>query len=296
MNQHTPLPDDLRQWITSHLPAADEVTDVSWPRGNSMVWRVAAGTDAVFVKVSPTTGDFEREVRGYAHAARALSPTEAPRLLAADLDLLALMSSPLPGRVVRGPSLGADDEWSAHEQAGRLLRRWHDHSEPAVDEERGAVRTAIAQQADEAAECLEDTARHLDDAQRALVRCVVDELPLLAEGMPLVYRHGDHATRNWLWDAERRSVGLIDFEMAGPGIAAEEFVWLYGAVWATRPDLKAAHFTGYGRPLSDDEERFLQLLTTRLGVSYLRSGLVKERPDLVERGKLVHTRMTHPAN
>ncbi|MGW1998117.1 phosphotransferase family protein [Embleya sp. NPDC001921] len=295
MTRHTPLPDELRRWIADRLPGVDDVTDVSWPRGNSMVWRVAAGADVVFVKISPSAREYEREVRGYTHAARALAIDAAPRLIAADPDLRALMSSRLQGRVVRDLPLTVADERRVHEQAGHLLRRWHDHTPPATAHERAVLRAVVAGQAEEAAACLEDTAGHLDDAQRALVQCVVDELPRLGEEMPVVYRHGDHATRNWLFDAAQDTVGVIDFEMAHHGIVVEEFVWLYGALWTTRPDLKAAHFNGYGRHLSDDEERFLLLLTARLGVSYLRSGLAKERSDLVERGRLVLTRMTRRA-
>ncbi|MFE5526095.1 aminoglycoside phosphotransferase family protein [Embleya sp. NPDC056538] len=294
MTQHL-LPDDLRRWIAGRLPGADTVTDVSWARKNSRVRRVAAGADAVFVKISPTTREYECEVRGYAHATRALCPDTAPRLIAADPDLRALMSSPLPGRVVRDLPLTRATERRVHEQAGRLLRHWHDHSPSPRARDRAAIRAAVAEQAQEAAICLEVTAAHLDDAQRAVVRCMMDELPRLAETMPMVYRHGDHATRNWLFDATRNSVGLIDFETADHGIVADEFVWLYGALWSTRPDLKAAHFTGYGRLLSDDEERFLLLLTARLSVSYLRSGLTKDRPDLIERGRLVLARMAHQA-
>ncbi|MFC4951050.1 aminoglycoside phosphotransferase family protein [Pseudonocardia sp. GCM10023141] len=137
------------------------------------------------------------------------------------------------------------------------------------------------------------TAEHLNAEQRALVQAASWELPELAEQLPLVYQHGDYSTRNWLWDTDSGHHGLIDFAMARHGTAVEEFVWLCGAVWATRPDLKDAYLTGYGRPLSDTEERLLRLLTTRLAVSYLNSGLVKDRPDLVERGHLVLHRMTH---
>jgi Ser/Thr protein kinase RdoA (MazF antagonist) len=179
-----------------------------------------------------------------------------------------------------------------HELAGRLLRRWHDQSQPGTEEDRRAVRASMAEQAQEAAACLESTAGHLDSARRALVQAVSQELPQLAEQLPLVYKHGDYSTRNWLWDTENGH-SLIDFAMADHGLAVEEFVWLCGAVWAVRPDLKAAYLTGYGRPLSGTEERLLRLLTTRLGVSYLNSGIVKERPELVERGHLILTRMTH---
>lgn len=292
MTQNTPIPSDLLRWVADHLPGVETVTDVSWPRGTSRVWRVAAGADEAFVKLSPSTKDYECEVAGYAYAARALTPREAPRLLAADTGLQAIMTSPLPGRVVRGMPLEADEERRVHELAGRLLRRWHDHSDPASEQDRAAIRASMTDKADEAAACLENTAGHLNDEQRALVQSVYQELPELTEHLPAVYQHGDYSTRNWLWDSEHGH-GLIDFAMAGHGIAIEEFVWLCGAVWAVRPDLKAAYLTGYGRELSDSEERALILLTTRLGVSYLHSGLTKQEPVLEERGHLILTRMTH---
>lgn len=292
MTQNNPMPSDLRRWVDSNLPGVEQITDVSWPRSNSRVWRVAASAKAAFVKLSPSATDYEREILGYAYAARALAANEAPRLLAADPGLTAIMSSPLPGQVVRGLNLEVQEERRAHELAGRLLRRWHDHSEPGTEQDRQAVRASMAEQAQEAAACLDSTAGNLDDAQRALVKAASKELPQLAEQLSLVYKHGDYSTRNWLWDPDHGH-GLIDFAMAEHGIAIEEFVWLCGAVWATRPDLKTAYLTGYGRPLTDTEERLLRLLTTRLGVSYLNSGLVKELPDLVERGHLILTRMTH---
>ncbi len=85
---------------------------------------------------------------------------------------------------------------------------------------------------------------------------------------------------------------MIDFARSAHGVAVEEFVWLCGAVWAPRPDLQAAYFTGYGRPLSVPEQRALPLFTARLGVSYLAAGLTTRDPVLVERGQLVLTRMT----
>ncbi|MGW2229526.1 aminoglycoside phosphotransferase family protein [Streptomyces formicae] len=299
MPQDAPIPSDLRRWVTDHLPGADldGAQDVSWARGDSRVWRVPAGGTAAFVKLSPSVTDYEREVTGYAYAARVLAPHEAPRLLAADPGLQAIMSSPLPGRVVRGLPLAPAVERHVHHLAGNVLRRWHDHSDPAPPQDREAIRASMKAQASEAAACLESTGAHLDTAQRSLVRAVCGELPELAEGLAVVYRHGDYSTRNWLWDPQPdhggHGHGLIDFAMSQHGIAVEEFVWLCGALWVPRPDLKAAYLAGYGRALSATEERVLRLLTTRLGVSYLHSGLAKHRPDLVERGKLILTRMAH---
>ncbi|MFG2645935.1 aminoglycoside phosphotransferase family protein [Streptomyces sp. NPDC048370] len=294
MTQSASIPSDLWQWITENLPDAnaDKAVDVSWDRGDSRVWRVPAGEDDTFVKLSPSAKDYEREVVGYAYAARVLAPHEAPRLLAADPGLQAIMTSSQPGRVVRDLPLDREEEQYVHERAGNLLRRWHDASAPASEQDRDIIRTSMADQADEAASCLEHAAGHLDNKQRTLVKCVSLELPQVAERLPVVYRHGDYATRNWMWHPQRGH-GVIDFERAGHGIAVEEFVWLYAAVWATRPDLRSAYLAGYGRQLSESEERALRLLTARLAVSYLATGLTKRKPALVERGHLVLTRMTH---
>ncbi len=122
---------------------------------------------------------------------------------------------------------------------------------------------------------------------------VVLELPRLAENLPVVYRHGDYSPRNWLWDAQHGTHSLIDFEQAGPGIAVEDCVWLHGAVWPTRPDLKTAFLSGYGRELSTVEQQALPLLTARLAVSYLTTGITKQDPVLIDRGR---TALEHLAN
>jgi hypothetical protein len=292
MHQHSPIPAEPLRWVTERLAGLDGITDVSWPKAQSRVWRVTAGPTTAYLKLSPTAADHRRELRGYRHAERVLAPGSAPRLLAADPGMLALLSSAQPGRVVRGLALGRGEERRLHELAGRTLRRWHDGAEPAPD--RSAVRAAVARQATEAATCLERAATQLDTAERALVRCAADELPQLAEAAPVVYRHGDFGTRNWLWHAPSGRLGLIDFELADHGLVAEEYVWLHGALWLTRPDLAGAYFTGYGRPLSPVEERLLHLLTARLAVSYLTTGLTDGNPVLVTRGRLALHRLVHP--
>lgn len=284
MTLHSSLPADLQHWVADRLPGLTTVTDASW-RGESKVWRVASDTDEAYVKLSQTPEDYAREVQAYQHTARSLAAHEAPRLLAAEPGLRAIMTSPLPGLVVKGLSLPDQDESQVHGLAGRLLKRWHDHTEPAPDQARDAIMASVAKQADEAAACLERTGEHLTDAQRALVQEVARELPDLADDLPLVYRHGDYSPRNWLWDAEHGTHGVIDFEKSQHGIAVEDLVWLYGALWPTRPDLKAAFLAGYGRALSDAEARALHLLTARLAVSYLTTGITKEEPVLVERGR-----------
>ncbi|MFJ5071642.1 aminoglycoside phosphotransferase family protein [Kitasatospora sp. NPDC088556] len=284
------FPPELHDWVADHLPGLAASEDRSWPRSNSLVWHVRGDWDA-YVKISPNDLDFEREVAGYAYAEAHLTDQEAPRLLACDPHLRAILSSPLPGRVVRDLPLETSTELRLHEDAGRLLRRWHDASEPGTDADRAAVRSDMQDKAQEAAGCLEHVAAHLGADRLALVEAASKELADLAEQLPLVYRHGDYETRNWLFDKATGQHGLIDFSTAAHGIAASEFVWLFGALWPGRPDLREAYFTGYGRPLTLEEDRLLHLLTVRLGVSYLRNGLIKDRDDLVTRGHLVLDRM-----
>ncbi|MFJ1936605.1 hypothetical protein ACIOGZ_28585 [Kitasatospora sp. NPDC088160] len=144
------FPPELHDWVAGHLPGLAASEDRSWPRSNSLVWHVRGDWDA-YVKISPNDLDFEREVAGYAYAEAHLTDQEAPRLLACDPHLRTILSSPLPGRVVRDLPLETSTELRLHEDAGRLLRRWHDASEPGTDADRAAVRSDMQDKAQEAA-------------------------------------------------------------------------------------------------------------------------------------------------
>lgn len=289
MTHAASLPPDLHQWATRHVTGMDTavVTDASWPRGDSRVWRVRSDHGEVFVKLYPSTEKYEREVKGCEHATRALAADEAPRLLASDPQRPAVVLSALPGRVVRGLPLDSTEEQRVHRLAGDLLRRWHDTPEPISDRELQRIMASVTAQADEAAVILERLGDELSPAERDLVRDAARDLPGLARVLPLAFRHGDYSPRNWLWDEAAGHHSLIDFEESAPGFAVEDLVWLCGAAWPTRPDLRDAFLTGYGRLLSSTEQRALVLLTARLGVSYLSTGLTKSDTVLIDRGSTV---------
>ncbi|GLW75278.1 hypothetical protein Kpho02_75750 [Kitasatospora phosalacinea] len=284
-------PPGLLAWAAAHLPGPVTAADCSWPRATSRVWRLT-GPDggAAFVKISPDDGAFTREVTGYAHASRSLAEGRAPRLLASEPRLRALLSTALPGRVVRDLPLERGVEQRLHEDAGRLLRHWHDRSDAGTAVHRAQVREAMGAHAREAAECREALAGQVPDDVLSLVGAAAAEIPALADRLPLLFLHGDYATRNWLIDTATGRHALIDFERSRYGLVVEEFVWLLGALWPERPDLREAFSTGYGRPLEPVEERLLLLLTVRLGASYLRTGLREGRADLQERGRLALAR------
>lgn len=286
MTSSATLPPALRQWVTHRLAGLNTVTDVSWPRHNSLVWRVTSGTQEVYVKISPTEHDFTREVHAYHRAARALGPAEAPRLLAADPELRAIMTSPLPGLIVKDLNLPAEQELRVHELAGHLLRRWHaqnpsEASEPVRDE---AI-ASVVEQADKAAASLEHTAHILSAPQRTLVEQACEELPRLVTALPLAFRHGDFSPRNWLWTPACDTLALLDFEKSASGIAVEDFVWLFATTWSIRPDLKAACLAGFGRDFSDAEHRSLPLFTALAAMSYLSAGIMQQQPGLITKAQ-----------
>ncbi|MFE1797719.1 hypothetical protein ACFW9L_16330 [Streptomyces sp. NPDC059517] len=118
------LPPDLHEWVAHHVPGMDTaaVTDSSWPRGDSRVWRVRADDGEVFVKLYPSMEKYEHEVKGCEHAARALADTEAPHLLASDPQRPAVVLSAIPGRVERGLPLEQTEEQRVHGLPASLLR------------------------------------------------------------------------------------------------------------------------------------------------------------------------------
>jgi aminoglycoside/choline kinase family phosphotransferase len=292
MRDTTALPADLRRWVARHLPGATAAIDASWDRDTSQVWRLDGDT-AAYLKLSPSPDSYARETHAYRHAT-ALSPDQAPQILATDPTLRAILTTALNGSVVRGLPLDPATEAQVHELAGRLLRRWHSLPEPAPPHARQALMASMTDQATEAAICLDKLGDQLNDAQRALVNDVATELPALAAGLPLVYRHGDYSPRNWLWNPDRQTLGVIDFEMATHGLAIQDMVWLHGALWQTRPDLRTSFLTGYGREPTAEEHRGLVLLTARLAVSYLTTGLTRDEPVLIHRGRNALSDLARP--
>lgn len=81
----------------------------------------------------------------------------------------------------------------------------------------------------------------------------------LLESMPAVRSgpiHNDNQPRNWLTD-EAGTVRLIDFGKAKRDCLLRDMERLQHQEWRGRPDLRDAFFDGYGRTLSDAEERAL---------------------------------------
>lgn len=288
MTSDAPLPVDLRQWVAPlQLRGLATVEDVSWPRDNSQVWRVTSDAAEAYVKISPTRQDFAREVHAYYHAAIALGPDEAPRLLATEPDLRAILTTPVAGVITKNLSLSIEQEVRVHELAGRLLGQWQGQQPSRISESaRDEAIQSVTDRANHAVAQLEQTGHLLTDAQRAIVEQACRELPHLATTLPLAFRHGDFQPRNWVWDTDRGTVALLDFEKASYGIAVEDFMWLFATTWPVHPHLKSACLAGFGRQLDDTEYRALTLFTALAAMSYVNAGITLRDQELVTKAQV----------
>ncbi|MFD7919645.1 phosphotransferase [Streptomyces sp. NPDC059740] len=272
-----------------------EWTDTSWTRENSRVWRVrGAGGGTWYVKAHQNDKFHGREVRALRTWAGSLG-SAAPRLVAADAELRAVVVTALPGRPLHGRILAPAREREVFRRIGVLARRIHEASPPRP------APAGSGPAVDKADRHLEAARPHLAPGDEEFVRALVRQ----AEDRPLewVETHGDFQLRNILHndfdapeDAED-SVAVIDLERSEPGPAVRDLVRLSDA-WASRPDLYEAFMDGYGRPLTAAEEARLVIDTTLDAVSGIQFGAAHGHPELVERGHraLARLRAEHEAN
>lgn len=253
------------------------ITDRSWPRDGSRVWELAsANGERFYLKQHQSQRFHEREVTAYRLWAPALGIGRAPRLLAADPRLRAVLITALPGQIARDPRIPEADEPEIHRQAGMLLRRLHDASTATTAPGTGRVAARAEQHIARAGALL--TA---EDAE--LVRYHAASLPETARHLPAVPTHGDAQPKNFLWDPGRRQVALIDFERAEAGLAVRDLVRLEYGAWDGRPSLRDAFLEGYGRALTTDEESALRDLAALDAVSAIWWGSANNDTDIMTR-------------
>ncbi|WP_328580444.1 aminoglycoside phosphotransferase family protein [Streptomyces sp. NBC_00370] len=275
------LPDTLRGWAERETGPVKSIRDASHPRENSRVWElVRADGCRYYLKISPNARMYQRETFALRHAAPALGAGRAPQLRASSAEHLSLLTTAVPGRPVKSLALSAAEEYEAHRQAGLLLARLHaagDLTGHWRTEAQGALRAA----AHGAERHLREAGDRLTPAERTLVGRLAAELCMIGP-LPLGFIHGDAWPRNLIWSGHS---AWLDFERSRFAPVAQEFVQLACEVWADRPQLRAACFSGYGRELTSEESHALMCLAGLDAVSALVWGESHNDPLVAARGR-----------
>ncbi|MFD3563426.1 phosphotransferase [Streptomyces sp. NPDC058686] len=265
----------LREFTEQAIGRITGWTDASWAREGSQVWRAHGAEGGVwFVKVHQNERFHQREVtalRGWVPVLGAA----APRLVAADARLRAVVLTEAGGRSLHGAVHPPEQQRRIFYRIGQLAVAIHGSAPP-----RPASGTLP----------LGKLERHLDGARTHLapgdeefIRATAKEAASLP-ALDAVPTHGDFQLRNLRWDADADVLHVIDFERSEEGPAVRDFVRLSDA-WHGRPDLRQAVMEGYGRPFTPAEEEQLTALSVLDAVSGIAYGAVHDDPELVERGR-----------
>ncbi|WP_330334638.1 phosphotransferase [Streptomyces sp. NBC_00536] len=284
----------VREFTERAIGRVSTWTNVSWAREGSRVWQAHGVEDGTwFVKIHQNDRFHQREVRGLRTWARKLGAA-APRLVAADETLRAVVLTAVPGRPLHGAVLAPGRERAVFYQIGVLARGIHQASPPRPAPAGSGPAVAKAD-------------RHLAGARSHLLpgdEEFVRELVRQAEDLPpleWVETHGDFQLRNILSTPDAADetdetddrdvfVAVIDLERSEPGPAVRDLVRLSDA-WAGRPDLFEAFLAGYGRSLTAAEEARLAIEAALDSVSGIAYGAAHGDPELVERGRRTLTRL-----
>jgi hypothetical protein len=244
----------------------------------SAVARVRDNSGQEFVvKRHGSREKYDREVHAYRRWTPVLG-SSAPALTTADPVTLTILTTALPGE----PPLGGSSA-AVHQQAGTLLRRFHE-AEPPRD-----LPWFSRWLGNRARHWATQAAALLTDQDTATIGRHLAALAGIGipRGGPC---HLDFQPRNWLVD-DSGNVALIDFEHARIDIPARDFVRLRFRTWVSRPDLEEAFFTGYGRRLTCAEEELIWHLGALDTLTALARGYQTGDAALIAAGRATLSRL-----
>lgn len=268
------LGDQLADFAEQAIGPLYTVTDSSWAREGSRVWKLTGRSGGSwFLKVHQNTKFHEREVAAYRRWVPALGRGHAPQLVAADPDQFAAVITAHAGINLHGADLNEPTWQTVYRQLGQLLRVLHSCEPPMMAPAVGGL--AKLERHLTAADGL------LEPGEEKLIRRLAQRLTTLPP-IPHGPRHGDIQLRNLLLD-DSMLLALIDFERAEVGPLVSDFIRI-ADTWANAPARQAAIFDGYARSLSPDEAQALQGLSALDALSGIQYGAAHGDPELVERG------------
>lgn len=271
-----PLATELA-WIESQVGGVQSVVECSWPMGPHRVWRVEAEQGRCVLKRFGERSKFALERQAYQRWVPNLGSC-APRWIADSVALdLALLTDLEP----IAPTLSLEGQ---HEQAGALLRRFHEI--PHRDDDPVDMATALALRLESWLQQAADVISH-EDLNWARERFGD---PRDFGESPRVPCHRDYTERNWLiLNGDRLAV--IDFEHARPDQWRADLLKLWGGAWRSDPRLQAAFLRGYGRALTDEDEHLLGRLSVLSAIGTWVWAERHEDARFLEQGKAQWTRL-----
>ncbi|MFD8258648.1 phosphotransferase [Streptomyces griseoluteus] len=269
------LPEDaVRAFAEQAVGRITTWSDVSWTRVESRVWRARGAEGGTwYVKVHQNQRFHLREVAALRGWVAGLGAA-APRLVAADAELGAVVMTAVGGRSLHGATYPPEEQRRIFRRIGQLA---------------AAIHTSAPARPGDGMLPLGKLERHLDAARPRLAPGDEEFIRTMAEkaahlpGVDMVPTHGDFQLRNLRWDGSADTLYVIDFERSEDGPAVRDFVRLSDA-WHGRPDLFQAVMDGYGRPFTPEEEAQLRVLSVLDAVSGISYGAAHGDPELVERG------------
>ena len=277
----------LEQWCRRSLGRCTIHPGPTGHRGQS---RLAYVTDACrhryVVKIHSSYDKHQREVHAYTHWTIPALGQHAPRLIAVDAELPAILLTAVAGEPADSAAHQPHAVLLAHRQAGALLRRLH-QANPVRPLPDFAAR--LADRLDWWLTAADDL---LSPAEQHLVRrhvTALAELPPPA-GVPC---HLDYQPHNWLID-HTGALWIVDFEHARIDAAPRDLVRLAFRHWSGHPDRRTAFLAGYGRPLSDTEQHLLTHCAALDAVTCLVRARDTANPTLANYGRATLRQLPPP--
>jgi Ser/Thr protein kinase RdoA (MazF antagonist) len=245
----------LLDYARTVLGPCELAEDCTWGHRRSSVLRLRDRSGVSwFIKAHSDRERYCAELAAYRRWVPALDG-RAPRLRASDLSRQAMILSAVPGEPARWPedtSDGNDAERSAeravHREAGKVLSLLHNARPATRWDDFAAVKI------EEFDSLTPSAAGLLRPRELGAARAEVETLA----GNPSAERipcHHDYTPRNWL--VHDGMVHVVDFEWSGLDVWVADLARLHLGIWATRPDLRQAFLSGYGRDLDDGDRAML---------------------------------------
>ena len=239
--------EEVLHFASTSLGAIDQSVDLSLARSPHRIRLLATRSgNHVIAKWFDDSTSYFRSLDAMNHHTIPLG-TQAPRLIAHDDRLKALLMTHLPGEVA-GDDTARDPV--THFQVGTLLRQFHESSTP----------NPSAQATTDLASGLSLLTEELEDDLGQVLVAELRELgmQLLDLGpQPLQPVHGGIRPEHWMVD-ENYGVQLFSFSTSQYDPWIKDTLDLERQYWRYQPELKSAFFAGYDRAPSDSDELLLR--------------------------------------